>query len=338
MVPMQLATVGDGGRDGTLLLVAEDRASAVARPAGIATLQAALDDWPRAAVALRQVAAQLAAGDVLGQPLDGVCLHAPLPRAYQWAEASTYFPHMERLRGARGMALPPDHGVAPVVYNSGSDRFLGPEEPIPLIGEDVGLDIEATVAVITDDVPLGTSAENALDHVRLVVLVNDLTLRNLLPQEYAKAAGFYQSKPARSVAPIARTPDGLAGAWGGGILHATVSCSVNGQPLGELDSSQDCAFDFGRIIAHMTRTRSLAAGTIIGSGTVANRDSSNGFGCLAEKRASEITATGRTDTPWLAVGDRVRIEAFDAGGASLFGAIDQRVAAATIAVDASVAA
>jgi fumarylacetoacetate (FAA) hydrolase len=323
---MNLATLKRTGPDGALVVVSDDRRRAVAAPDGVGTLQAALDDWDASEPRLRDAAWRL---DDDGFALQSGALDAPLPRAYQWADASTYLAHMERLRAARGAPLPPEHRTDPIVFNAGSDRFLGPTDPIPLGDEGWGLDLEATIAVVTGDVPAGTNAEEAPAHVRLVLLANDLTLRHLLPAEAAKGVGFFQCKPARSFAPVAVTPDGLGEAWDGALLHATVECSVNGDALGALDSARDCAFDFGAVIAHMTMTRSLAAGTIVGSGTVSNRDPAAGFGCLAEKRALESTASGQPATPYLRTGDRVRIEAFDRSGRSLFGAIDQTVAAPT---------
>jgi fumarylacetoacetate (FAA) hydrolase len=316
---MRLATLKSGGRDGTLVVVSDDHGRCV--PAGIPTLQAALEDWPAASAAFAAATAQLADGD----PIDLDALHAPLPRAFQWAEGSTYHAHMERMRASRGAELPPDHGAEPAVYNSGSDRFLAPREPIVLADVADGLDLEATIAVIIDDVPMGTKVGDAEEHIKLVVLVNDLTLRNVLPREWTKGVGFYQCKPARSFAPFAVAREALGDAWAGGILHATVECRVNGELLGALDSGRDCAFDFPTLIAYMARTRSLAAGTIIGSGTVANRDPAGGFGAVGEKRAVEIVTGGEPRTPWLGHGDRVRIEAFGADGRSLFGALDQTV-------------
>jgi fumarylacetoacetate (FAA) hydrolase len=312
-----------GGRDGTLVVVGPGHDRAVLTPGGLATLQAALEDWPRAQRAIAAADALLDAGG--GEPLEVVALQAALPRAYQWADASTYHEHMKRLRAARGMALPPDHDIAPIVYNSGSDAFLAPTDSIELGEEAWGLDLEATVAVITGDVPRGTRAGDALEHIRLVLIANDLTYRHLLTAEYAKGVGFYQAKPARSLAPLAVTPQDLGEAWQNGTLHATVRCQVGERTLGELDAGADCAFGFGAVIEHMTRTRALAAGTVIGSGTVSNRDPSSGFGCLAELRALEATRTGEPSTPLLRAGDRVRIEALDRDGYSLFGAIDQVV-------------
>jgi len=325
---MRLATRKDGSRDGTLVVVSPEGSRCAVPPAGPATLQAALDDWDRAGPLLRDACERLAADERAGEPLDAAGLHAPLPRAYQWADASTYLAHMERLRAARGMPLPPHHDSEPIVYQSGSDVLLGPSDPIALADEAWGLDLEATVAVVTDDVPMGTPAADAPAYIRLVLLANDLTLRNVLPAEYAKGVGLYRAKPARPYAPIAMTPDALGDAWDGTLLHATVRSWVNGEPLGAVESGRDCAFDFGDVIAYMTQTRALGAGTIVGSGTVANRDVANGFSCLAEKRASEMVCDGEARTPLLRVGDRVRIEAFDGAGRSLFGAMDQAVVAA----------
>lgn len=320
---MRLATLDEGGRDGTLVVVDPCSERMLVPPGGPATLQAALDDWDACAPALAGAYDRLLDGD--GRPVELERLRAPLPRAYQWADASTYLAHMERLRAARGMPLPPRHDAEPIVYQSGSDVILAPGEPIALADERWGLDLEATVAVITGDVPVGTSGADAAAHVRLVVLANDLTLRNLLPEEYAKGVGLYRSKPARPYAPFAATPEALGRAWDGTTLHATVNSWVNGDLLGAVDAARDCAFDFAEVIAYMTKTRPLGAGTIIGSGTVSNRDTANGFACLAEKRAVEKVAGEEAVTPLLRPGDRVRIEAFDARGRSLFGAIDQRV-------------
>jgi fumarylacetoacetate (FAA) hydrolase len=318
---VRLATLKRGGRDGTLALVSPDGATALVEPAGLRTLQQALDDWTEAEGRLRE-----ASGEPV--PLDVSELHSPLPRAYQWCDGSAFIAHMERIRASRGMALPPRHDEDPIAYQSGSDRFLAPADPMPLLDEEWGLDLEATVAVVTDDVPVGTSAANASAHVKLLMLTNDWTFRNLLPAEYAKGVGIYQSKPARAYAPFALTPDELGDLWDGRLLHATVRVQVNGEPLGELRSDEDCAFDFPTLIEYLTRTRALAAGTIIGSGTISNRAPGRGFGCLAEKRAVEILEQSETSTELLKVGDRVRVEAFDEQRRSLFGALDQEIVAA----------
>jgi fumarylacetoacetate (FAA) hydrolase len=323
----RLVTIDDGSRDGSLAVVSADGSRIAANPGGVETMQAALDDWAGSAERLAAAAAALE-DDGEGAALDPGALRAPFPRAYQWAEASSYHSHMERLRAARGIDLPPDHGAEPAAYNSGSDVFLGPHDPIALADPDWGLDIEATVAVVTDDVPAGVSEAEAGSHIRLVVLVDDLTHRNLLPIEYARGVGFLQAKPSRIAAPFAATPEFLGDAWDGRLLHATVVCEINGERLGALDAAADCAFDFPRVIAHIARTRPLSAGSIIGNGTVSNRDLTAGFGAIAEKRAIEISDTGEPRTPFLQPGDRVRMEAVDAEGRSLFGAMDQVVVGA----------
>jgi fumarylacetoacetate (FAA) hydrolase len=322
---MQLGSLPGPGRDGTLVVLSEDRARAARRPAGLATLQQALDDWTAAEPRLRAAAAALDDGSDRGEPIDLATLHSPLPRAYQWCEASTYLTHMERIRAARGMELPPEHRREPIVYQSGADACLAPREPIELVDESYGLDLEATVAVVVDDVPRRTSAADAARHIKLVLLTNDLTYRNLMPAEYAKGVGPYRAKPERAYAPLAVTPDALGEAWSGTLLRARVRSWVNGELLGEPDAGCDCAFDFAELIAYMTATRRLAAGTIIGSGTVSNRDDAAGYGCLAERRAVETVRSGAPVTPLLRAGDTVRIEAFDRHERSVFGALEQTV-------------
>lgn len=322
---MRLGSFPGPGRDGTLVLIAADHRRAVRTPAGIATLQAALDDWADCAPRLETIAERLEDGREAGEAIDLAALHSPLPRAYQWCDGSTYLSHMERIRAARGMALPPDHDREPILYQSGSDAFLTPRQDIELADEAWGLDLEATVAVVTDDVPRATSRVQALDHIKLVMLTNDLTLRHLMPAEYAKGVGPYRAKPQRGYAPVAVSPRTLGESWSDALLHARVRSWVNGELLGEPDPGRDCAFDFGELIAYMTQTRALAAGTIIGSGTVSNRDEQVGYSCLAERRAVETLRGGEAVTPLLGVGDVVRIEAFDASERSLFGALEQRV-------------
>lgn len=324
---MRLGSLPGPGRDGTLVLISADHAHGLRNPAGIPTLQAALDDWETNEPKLISLAQRLDSGEEAGEPLDPAQLLSPLPRALQWADASTYLTHMERIRGARGMTLPPEHRQEPILYQSGSDRFLGPTEDIGLADEDWGLDLEATIAVVTDDVPQGTSADDARAHIKLVMLTNDLTLRNLMPAEYAKGVGPYRAKPARAYAPIAVATRTLGELWTGALLNATVRSWVNDELLGEPDSGRDCSFDFPTLIAYMTMTRSLAAGTVIGSGTVSNVDEQAGYSCLAEKRAVETLRDGKPVTPLLSAGDVVRIEAFDARGNSLFGEMNQKVVA-----------
>ena len=326
---MRLGSLPGPGRDGTLVLVGADHERALRTPAGYPTLQAALDDWPVAAGALAGAAAGLEGNGAAGEPLDPADLISPLPRAYQWADASTYLTHMERIRGARGMELPPEHRQEPILYQSGADHNLGPTQDIELPDPSWGLDLEATIAIVTDDVPRGTPADAAAGHIALVMLANDLTMRNLMPAEYAKGVGPYRAKPARAYAPIAVATATLGELWTGRLLSATVRSWVNGELLGEPDCGRDCAFDFAALIAYATTTRSLAAGTIIGSGTVSNRDERAGYSCLAEKRAVETLRDGSPSTPLLDIGDVVRIEAFDPQDRSLFGAMDQTVVAAT---------
>ena len=323
---MRLASLRTGGRDGTLVVVAADGRTAVPRPGGIATLQAALEDWERAWPALQRAAVLAEEGradDAVTVAPDD--LASPLPRAFQWCDGSTYLTHMERIRASRGMPLPPGHDSEPIVYQSGSDGFLAPTEPVPLPDPGWGLDLEATVAVVTGDVPQGTRADDVPGLIRLVLLANDLTYRNLMPLEYAKSVGPYLAKPARPYAPFARPAEALGALWDGRLLHAEVRCSVRGAELGALDTAADCAFDFAELRAHLARTRNLAAGTIVGSGTVSNRDEARGVGCLAELRALEQLRDGAPSTPLLDVGDTVRVEAFGPSGESLFGAIDHTV-------------
>ncbi|MBN8867377.1 MAG: fumarylacetoacetate hydrolase family protein [Solirubrobacterales bacterium] len=321
---MKLASVADGTRDGRLAVVAPDGAR-VAPVEGL-TLQAAIEEWPDREPDLRALNEELAGDPDAGRPLAEVTLLSPLPRAYQWAEASSYHRHMERLRAARGIGLPLDHGKVPAVYQSSSDRFLRPDEAIPLLDPDWGLDCEATVAVAVDDVPMGTPAEAVEDHIRLVLLTNDLTHRNVLTREYGAGVGFYQAKPARAFAPFAVTPDELGPLWRDGLLHARVVVEWNAEVLGDLRSGEDCAFDFHRIVAHMATTRDLAAGSIIGSGTVSNADPERGYGCIAERRAVDLAAGREPGDRFLRFGDRIKVEAFDPDGSSIFGALDQMVA------------
>ena len=322
---MRLATFRNGGRDGTLALVSADLTRWSQPPNGICTLQSALDNWGAHEPDLRMSARRLDEGEEVGAKLDPSMLHAPLPRAYQWAEGSTYLSHMHRCRRARGVDLPDEVGSRPIVYQSGSDSFLAPTSPVVLADIDWGLDIEATVAVIVDDVPQGVSADEALGHIKLVVLVNDLTLRNLLPREFATGVGLYQSKPARAVAPVAVTPQSLGASWAGDRLNARVRCWINDELLGDLDAGADCSFGFGTLIAYMAETRSLSAGTMVGSGTVSNLAESHGVGCIIERRALQVLAGEDTLMPYLCPGNTLRIEAFDSQGLSLFGAIRQTV-------------
>ena len=322
---MKLATLADGSRDGRLLVVSRDLTRA-AFAAGIApTLQAALDDWQRAAPSLEELTQSLDAGNTESFLFDPARALAPLPRAHHWVDGSAYVNHVELVRRARGAAMPESFWTDPLVYQGGSDDLLPPTADAAFASEDWGIDLEGEVAVITDDVPMGRDATNARPHIKLLMLVNDWSLRNLIPSELAKGFGFYQSKPATAFSPVAVTPDELGKAWDGGKIHLPLVVHLNGALLGRPDAGVDMTFDFGRLIAHVTMTRRLGAGTIVGSGTVSNKDRSLGSTCLAERRMLETLEQGRPVTPFLSFGDRVRIEMFDAGGQSIFGAIDQRV-------------
>jgi fumarylacetoacetate (FAA) hydrolase len=323
---VKLASRRAGGRDGQLVVV--DRAlSRFAPVPDIApTLQAALDHWQEVEPLLRGIASALDTGKVPdARPFDPKDCAAPLPRAYHWADGSAYVNHVELVRKARGAEMPPSFWTDPLMYQGGSDDLLGACDDARFVSTDHGIDLEAEVAVITSDVPMGVAAENAGAHIRLLMLVNDWSLRNLIPNELAKGFGFYQSKPATAFSPVAVTPDELGEAWKDGKVHLPLVSAINGQVLGSPNAGVDMTFSFLQLIAHAARTRRLAAGAIIGSGTVSNLDRARGSSCLAEVRTLEQLEHGAPKTPFLKFGDRVRIEMRDAGGASVFGAIDQQV-------------
>ncbi len=334
---MKLATLREGGRDGTLVVVSRDLTRAVRVPQIARTLQQALDRWAEVEPRLRAVASALEATRLEEEfPFDPAACASPLPRAYQWADGSAYVNHVELVRRARGAEMPPSFWTDPLMYQGGSDSFLGPTDDIPLEDESWGLDFEAEIAVVVDDVPMGIRPEAALRHVRLIMLVNDVSLRNLIPAELAKGFGFFQSKPSSAFSPVAVTPDELGEAWREGKVHLPLRSWLNGEPFGEPDAGVDMTFDFGRLVAHAARTRPLGAGSIIGSGTVSNRDADGGpgrpvraggrgYSCIAEQRMVEIILEGEAKTPFMRWGDRVRIEMWDPDGRSIFGAIDQRV-------------
>ena len=323
---MKLATLRRGGRDGRLAVVSRDLARCALVPGIAATLQAALDDWNAVAPRLAELAAQLELGDAAGaMPFDPAECAAPLPRAYQWVDGSAYVNHVELVRKARGAEMPASFWTDPLVYQGGSDDLLGARDAVPFGDESWGIDLEAEIAVITDDVPMGISAARAGAHVRLVTLVNDWSLRNLIPGELAKGFGFYQSKPSSSFAPVAVTPDELGDAWRDSRLHLPLLSRINGADFGHPDAGVDMTFSFAQLIAHVTKTRRLGAGAIVGSGTVSNYDRSRGASCLAEKRMLEQLESGSPRTPFLKFGDRVEIEMRDPGGRSIFGALDNRV-------------
>ena len=323
---MKLATLRNGTRDGQLVVVSRDLKWAMPVPSIAPTLQAALDDWSRTSPLLLEVSEHLAEGHANGAlPFDPNAALAPLPRSSHWVDGSAYVNHVELVRKARNADMPPSFWSDPLVYQGGSDDFIPPSGDVPVPSEDYGIDLEGEVAVITDDVPMLTGVDEAARHIKLIMLVNDWSLRNLIPGELAKGFGFYQSKPATSFSPCAITPDELGEAWSGSMVHLPLVSHINGKLFGRPNAGVDMTFDFAQLIAHVTKTRRLGAGTVIGSGTVSNYDRSSGSSCLAETRALEQIANGRSTTPFLRFGDRVRIEMFGRDGASLFGAIDQQV-------------
>ena len=333
---MKLATLKDGTRDGRLVVVSK-ALTRCAEAAPIApTLQAALDDWPRCEPALRKVAEELESGRVPSTAFSEEDCESPLPRAYQWADGSAYINHVELVRRARGAEVPERFYEDPLIYQGGSDAFLGPRDPIPLADPAWGCDMEGEIAVITGDVPAGSSEAEAAPHIRLIMLCNDVSLRGLIPSELAKGFGFFQSKPSSAFSPVAVTPDELGAAWRDGLVHLPLEVDYNGAPFGRAQAGVDATFSLPRLVAHAAKTRPLTAGTIIGSGTVSNRGADGGpgkpvsqggrgYSCIAEIRMIETIERGAPKTPFMRAGDRVRIEMKDASGASIFGAIDQRV-------------
>ncbi|MEX0503948.1 fumarylacetoacetate hydrolase family protein [Alphaproteobacteria bacterium LSUCC0719] len=333
---MKLATLDDGSRDGQLVVVTRDLTRCMAAPHIAPTLQAALDDWAMTAPQLAALAADLEAGRGSGMPFDQKAAHSPLPRAYQWADGSAYVNHVALVRQARGAEMPESFWSDPLMYQGGSDDFLPPHAPIPIPDEAWGIDMEAEVAVITDDVPMGVSEAEAAGHIKLVMLVNDVSLRNLIPAELGKGFGFFQSKPSTAFSPVAVTPDELGDAWRDCVLHRTMEVDLNGVPLGRADAGTDATFSLARLVAHAAKSRNLRAGAIIGSGTVSNRDADGGpgrpvadggrgYSCLAEIRMVETIRDGKPVTPFMKFGDRVTIDMHDSDGASIFGCIDQIV-------------
>ncbi len=335
---MKLATLDNGTRDGELVVVSRDLARCVAVPEIARTLQAALDAWNGAAPSLAAIADELDARRMPGSvPFDPASAMAPLPRAYQWADGSAYVNHVELVRKARGAVMPPEFWTDPLMYQGASDHMLGACEDIVLGDESWGIDFEAEVAVITGDVPMGAAADSMERHIRLLMLVNDVSLRNLVPAELAKGFGFLQSKPASAFSPVAVTPDELAGAWRDGKVHLPLVSHLNGHLFGRPDAGVDMTFDFRTLIAHVAKTRELVAGSIVGSGTVSNKEDGGpgrpaaaggvGYSCIAEQRTVETLLSGAPTTPFMRYGDRIRIEMHDAQGRSVFGAIDQKVRA-----------
>lgn len=323
---MKLATLKDGTRDGQLAVVSRDLKTAHIADGIAPTLQRALDDWTFIAPQLEQLYEQLNAGKAHRSfDFDPKRCMAPLPRAFQWADGSAYVNHVELVRKARNAEMPESFWHDPLMYQGGSDDFIGPTDDILLASEEWGIDFEGEVAVVTDDVPMGISPERAASHIRLLMLVNDVSLRNLIPAELAKGFGFFQSKPASSFSPVAVTPDELGEAWRDGKLLLPLRASLNGALVGQPNAGVDMVFSFPQLIAHLVRTRNARAGTIIGSGTVSNKDASKGYTCIAEKRCLEMIEHGEAKTPFMKFGDMIRIEMLDANGKSIFGAINQQV-------------
>ena len=323
---MKLGSLKEGGRDGTLVVVSRDLSRAV-RATGIApTLQRALEDWSNVAPRLNALSESLDAGDADGVfDLDMQVLAAPLPRAYEFVDGSAYLPHVARVRKARGAEVPESFYVDPLMYQGVSAGFYGPRDAVKVVSEDYGIDLEAEIVIVTDDVPMAVTPEQAASHIQLIGLVNDVSLRNLIPPELAKGFGFLQSKPRSALSPVLVTPDELGEHWRGNKLHLPLLTHINGQWFGAPEAGEDMQFDFSQLVAHAARTRPLAAGTIVGSGTIANQDVARGASCFAEQRTVETLRDGKPSTPFMKFGDTVRIEMLDRDGRSLFGAIEQRI-------------
>ena len=323
---MKLGSLKDGGRDGTLIVVSRDLTRAV-RAAGIAaTLQQALEDWSNLAPRLNALSEQLNAGTVEGEfAVDMQALAAPLPRAYEFVDGSAYLPHVARVRKARGAEVPESFYTDPLMYQATSAGFYGPRDSVKVISEDYGIDLEAEIVVITDDVPMAVTPEQAAGHIQLIGLVNDVSLRNLIPGELAKGFGFLQSKPRSALSPVFVTPDELGAAWQDSKLHLPLVTHINGKWFGAPEAGVDMQFNFAQLVAHAAKTRPLSAGAIVGSGTIANEDTALGASCFAEQRTVETLRDGKPSTPFMSFGDVVHIEMLDRDGVSIFGAIEQRI-------------
>jgi fumarylacetoacetate (FAA) hydrolase len=325
---MKLATLKDGARDGQLVVVSRDLRTAAIADSIVSTLQRALDDWAFYAPQLLDLYDAVNQGRARRAfAFDPKACMAPLPRAFQWADGSAYVNHVELVRRARGAEMPPEFWTDPLMYQGGADDLAGAHDDIVCASEAYGVDFEAEVAVITSDVPMTTKPDDALRHVRLLMLANDVSLRNLIPAELAKGFGFFQSKPATAFSPVALTPDELGDAWREGRVHRPMIVHWNSKKVGQPDCGTDMVFNFGQLIAHAAKTRNLRAGSIIGSGTISNQDTKRGYCCIAEKRCLETIEHGAPQTEFMKFGDSVKIEMFDDAGKSLFGAIDQTVEA-----------
>ncbi|WP_137681262.1 fumarylacetoacetate hydrolase family protein [Aurantiacibacter suaedae] len=336
---MKLATLKDGTRDGKLVVVSKDLSRCVAADHIASTLQVALDDWATLSPRLEALYAELEDGTAKSEPFDETQALSPLPRAFQWADGSAYINHVELVRQARNAEVPESFYSDPLMYQGGSDGFLAPHEDIPLGDPAWGCDMEGEVACITDDVPMGSSPADAADHIKLLMLVNDVSLRGLIPGELAKGFGFFQSKPASAFSPVAVTPDELGDAWRDNVIHHPLMVDYNDEPFGRAEVGQDATFNLADLVAHAAKTRKLGAGTIIGSGTISNKgedggpgkpvsEGGAGYSCIAEIRTIETIYDGEAKTPFMTVGDKVRVSMNDADGNSIFGTINQTVVAA----------
>ncbi|MCW0371834.1 fumarylacetoacetate hydrolase family protein [Xanthomonas sacchari] len=323
---MKLGSLKEGGRDGTLIVVSRDLTRAV-RATGIApTLQRALEDWSNLAPRLNALSESLNDGSADGQfDLDMAALAAPLPRAYEFLDGSAYLPHVERVRRARGAEVPESFYTDPLMYQAVSAGFYGPRDAVKVVSEDYGIDLEAEIVVVTDDVPMAVTPAQAAAHIQLIGLVNDVSLRNLIPPELAKGFGFVQSKPRSALSPVFVTPDELGEAWQGNKVHLPLLTHINGAWFGAPEAGEDMQFDFAQLVAHAAKTRPLAAGAVVGSGTIANQDTTRGASCFAEQRTVETLRDGKPSSPYMSFGDVVRIEMLDRDGVSIFGAIEQRI-------------
>jgi fumarylacetoacetate (FAA) hydrolase len=323
---MKLASLKTGGRDGSLIVVSRDLQQYVSAADISPTLQFALDDWQQTAPRLNALYTDLNSGICEGiRDLDVGALASPLPRAFEFVDGSAYLPHVERVRKARGAEVPESFYVDPLMYQATSAGFLGPRDPVPVVSEDYGIDFESEIIVITDDVPMAVTAENAESHIQLIGLINDVSLRNLIPAELAKGFGFLQSKPRSTLSPVLVTPDELGEQWRDSTLSLPLHSTLNGEFFGKPEAGVDMQFNFAQLLAHAARTRPLTAGTIVGSGTIANQDTSKGASCLAEIRMLEIIADGKPSTSFMKFGDTIRVEMFDLQGDSIFGAIEQKI-------------
>ena len=321
---MKLGSLKEGGRDGTLIVVSRDLARGV-RATGIAqTLQLALEDWSNIAPRLNALYDALNANEAKDAfDIDLQQLAAPLPRAYEFVDGSAYLPHVERVRRARGAEVPESFYVDPLMYQAVSAGFYGPRDPVKVVSEDYGIDLEAEIIVVTDDVPMAVTPDQASSHIQLIGLINDVSLRNLIPAELGKGFGFLQSKPRSALSPVLVTPDELGDVWQDDKVHLPLLTHINGEWFGAPEAGVDMQFNFAQLVAHAAKTRPLSAGTIVGSGTIANEDTSLGASCFAEQRTVETLRDGKPSTPFMSFGDTVRIEMLDRDGNSIFGAIEQ---------------